>query len=349
MTFSTFTAAYSAADTAQRWAQWTQQRDRWLAEQRSAHTRRAYAAAHAQFFAYCPIEPWTVTHDHARAWRDYLSAQGAAPSTISQRLAAMSSFYAFAIGQRSIVDGREVSFFTDAAGFTRSNPFRIQRPKVTKFEKGNPLPPDLVRRTLASINPDTLTGSRNYALLLTYLGTGYRNAEVREMQWGDIYPNPEQEGQYLYRWAGKGAKTAIDPLPVPVVDAIRHHLAIAGRLDTIRPQDYIWQRIRPQGIANLTGAAPVDHGPISQKQVVRILRTCLTATGLTQGQARRYRVHDLRHTFCVEHYREFGDLVALRQQSHHANLSTLEVYVRNAAEVRTDTHSARLFARLGIE
>lgn len=346
--------AYNEMDAAQRWQTWTEQwdaqRDRWLSEQTSPHTRRAYAAAWDSFFTFCPLGPWEVTTDHARAWRDHLAA-AVAPATVNHRIAALSSFYSWAIETRALIDGREVSFFTDAAGITRSNPFRIARPKVNRWEKGNPLPPALVSRMMASINRESLTGARNYALLLTYLGTGYRNTEVRSMTWGDIHPHPQAEGEFLYHWTGKGGKSAVDPFPAPALAAIVDYLDRANRLKAIQPSEHIWQPLRSAGAANLRNIDPATLDPtrpISQGQVVRILRNCLTAAGLTPAQAQRYVVHDLRHTFCIEHYREFNDLVGLRALSHHANLSTLETYVRQKSDRPTDTHSARLLARLGI-
>jgi len=349
MTFQSIITAYHQIDTTQRLVDWTAQRDRWIAEQKSPHTRRSYADAWDAFATYAPIAPWEVTSDHARAWRDTLLAMGKAPSTVAQRLAVLSSFYKFVIEYRPIMlDGREQSFFTDTAGFTRSNPFAVARPNVRKWEKGNPLPPQLVARILGHINTGTLTGARNHALLLTYLGTGYRNTEVRTMRWGDIRPHPTALGQWTYAWTGKRDKAQTDPLPIPVVQAIRAYLAAAARLHTIQPKDFIWQPLRSAGVANLAHVNPAQLNParcISQKQAVRILRTCISAVG---GDAAAYRIHDLRHTFCVEHYREFGDLVALRQQSHHATLSTLETYLRPKTADPIDTYSDRLFTRLGI-
>jgi len=346
-----FAAAYTQLDTVQRWDSWTAQRDAWLAEQTSPHTRRAYTAAWDAFFSWCRLAPWEVTTDHARAWRDHLLADGKAPTTVGHRLTVLSSFYAWAIESRRMVDGREVSFFQDAVGVTRSNPFHISRPPIKRWEKANPLTPELVNRLLARINTRHLTGARNYALLLTYLFTGYRNSEVRSMTWGNLQPHPSTPDAWLYRWAGKGGKSKTDPFPAHAVAAIRHYLDLDGRLTAMQPADHIWQPLPAPGLANLRNVDPSRLDParcISASQVVAILRACLRAAGLTPAQAAAYTIHDLRHTFCVEHYREFKDLVALRDLSHHSSLTSLSIYVIHSTDQPLDTHSPRLMARFGV-
>lgn len=68
----------------------------WLMRQGSHHSRRAYATAHRQFVGFLEDhaihDPAAITRGHVDAWRLALEDAGAAPATISSRLAAISSW-----------------------------------------------------------------------------------------------------------------------------------------------------------------------------------------------------------------------------------------------------------------
>jgi len=87
-----------------------------------------------------------------------------------------------------------------------------------------------VRRLLAVV-PDTVRGRRDRAILLVFLRTGRRRAEVFGLRAGDI---TVEDGTAFYRYRGKGGKTGRRELPRPAYEAIRTALTDAGR-ETLAP------------------------------------------------------------------------------------------------------------------
>lgn len=312
----------------------------------SEHTRAAYETSSRQWLAFLEeggLAPWEVTTMHVRLWQSTMKTKGLSPATINQRLAAVSSWYTFVINEVHLIDGVERSAFADATGRARSNPFRVgnlRRDRVERYGKARPLHVDDVQRLFGFLDSrkETLLGSRNYALILTYFLTAARNAEVVKMRWGDIRPHRSQPGAYVWAWRGKGGKTADSVLPGRAYKAIKRHLEIAGRWEP-EPNEYIWQPIVTHGAGNLMSArhGKPSRGHISQKSAVRILHTALRLAGVRDAE--QYRVHDLRHT--LAHLYQ-GDLESLRRILHHENLNTTGIYVRSLHDP-VDRHSEQIW------
>ena len=84
----------------------------------------------------------------------------------------------------------------------------------------------------------SVSGARNFALICTYLLTGYRNREVVRMQWKHIRPSRVQKDVVVYAWQGKGGKKAEEPIPEDAWYAIVHYLKLDGRwIPGVEPQD----------------------------------------------------------------------------------------------------------------
>ena len=354
---------------------WVRLRDQWLAMQESDATRRSYATGTMQWLEWLneqDVYPWDVTTSHVRAWQTWLEASGNAPASVNQRLSAVSSWYQFVINEVHLVDGIERSAFNDRSGATRANPFKVgnlKRPKVTQYGKAAPLHPATVQRLFDHLRSrqETLTGSRNYALILTHLLTASRGSEIVRLRWGDIRPNRNQPGSFVFAWTGKGDKAETSPFPADAYHAIVAHLKIAGRWlpghpNDISDDDYIFIPLVTHGLANLrnvgdnTSPLPGGRGAggegqknnaphLSPKSVQRILQSSLRAAGCDDWAD--YRVHDLRHTFAHAFHAQFGDLESLRKLLHHESIATTGIYIRNMDDP-VDKHSQAILSQLGL-
>lgn len=355
--------AYSSAEEWLRVA-WARGRDSWLRQTESAHTRRSYEYATVVWMEFLAMQRdgegqtvklWQVTSEHVRLWLEQMAAHGAAAGTINQRLAACSSWYSFMINERNLVDGYEISAFMDRSGRTRGNPFRgsnVRRIKTQKYRGARKLKlaeTDKLLRYLGD-RQNTLLGARNYALILTYLLTGYRNVEVAAMQWGKIQASAVEPNKWLYAWSGKGGRSQLDPLPERVYAAMVHYLNVLGRRpEEMRAEDYIFTPLVTHNLKNLKGQ-PLRQaqGPgaahLSTTQVERTLKTALRKAGIKDAE--RVRVHDLRHTFAVRFYAQNKDIKALQDRLHHASLATTDIYVREFIEEPTDRYSEQLYQGL---
>ena len=135
--------------------------------------------------------PEQVTPAHVLAWAHGIGASGREPSsaTVGARIACLSSYYRFLIRMN----------------ITTTNPSdALERPRtVQAVARG--LSADDVRRLLAVV-PDTVAGRRDRALLLTFVLTGRRRAEVIGLTAGDISIEGETA---FYSYRGKGGKRVV--------------------------------------------------------------------------------------------------------------------------------------------
>ena len=100
------------------------------------------------------LDPREATSADILAWCNQLSATGLRAATVHQRLAALSSFYGYAVRQ----------------GLLPLNPADpVPRPEIQPHTRAFALPPDQVRALLHAVSHNTRQGKRDYALLLTLL------------------------------------------------------------------------------------------------------------------------------------------------------------------------------------
>jgi site-specific recombinase XerD len=345
---------------------WDRLRDAWLktkeAKSGSAHTRRSYEFATAEWLDFLAtlrhhdgrtVKAWEATADHVREWQYVLlEERGLSGSSVNQRLAACSSYYSFVIREKGLVDGVEISAFMDRTGKTRENPFsggNVQRVRTKQYGHARVLTHAETNRLITYLDQHkgTLTGARNYALIITYLMTGYRNHEGVSMKWGAMRPNRKQPGAFVFEWQGKGGKSQNDPLPPRVYHAIVHYLKVSGRFPAeMGAEEYIFVPLVTHNVTNLRNVKEVS-GHLSEKSAVRILRTALAKAGVSDPEG--VRLHDLRHTFAHRYRQGNGDLEALRERLHHESLATTGIYAREVLDDPVDDYSESLFQNLRFE
>jgi len=368
--FRAFYAGYENQASHQLRLAWTVQRDAWLRANRkgrpsSPATRRAYASATTAFQEFTGVDWWLVTPDHVRAWQEHMRDQGLSEATINQRLSAVSSFYSWVIREQKLgADGVERSLFFDAHGRTRANPFRANNlERITPSRQGHSraISQAVIIHMIGDINVQTLEGARDSALLLTFLLTGWRSAEVLKLRWGDIRPNDDRPGEYICAWSGKGSKAQDDPFPARAYHAIIHYLKVAGRWlpghpDQIANDAYIWLPIRTHGLQNFpnVGVSP-EAKHISPAQANNILRKhirrALRRTGLTKEEAAytavKYHIHNLRHTFAHNMRKAKFDVLAISKRMHHSSIAVTQLYL-DSLEAPVDDYSQALQLAMGI-
>ena len=367
--FATMWAGAYAGAEGQLHRAWEKLREQWLRSKfrmsESDETRRSYETAINLWLDFLttirhpdgrPVQPWEVTSYHVEAWQSKLEIEGLAPTTINQRLAACSSFYSYVAAEKALVQGVEISAFMDATGKTRANPFKgnsVQRAKVKPYGKARPLSRKETRQLIEFLDAkkDQITGSRNYALITTYLLTGYRNREVVNLRWGDIKPNPSQPGSFVINWMGKGGKKEREEFPARAYHAICHYLRITGRWNPggeghIEEDDYIFRRLITHGEKNLRNQSPVgdeatENRPLSSKSVLNTLRTALKRAGIKDPEG--VRVHDLRHTYAKMFNEAVKDIQRLRGRLHHSSLNTTDIYTREVLDDPVDDWSEKVY------
>lgn len=330
-------------------------------EKRRAGYRRWRAGQHDQadperwpFFDDLPtapwVEPWAVETEHIRQFQVHLRERGLSPATIGQRLAVVSSFFSFVIDEKKRDEfGIESCLYADPTGKAYENPVRarsVKRPKPHGVRAKRWLSDKQVWAMLDNLNRDTVRGARNYALLRTFILTGYRCAEVLRLRWRDIQPNPQHTGEYMVKWEGKGDKEALEAFPASLVRAIEAYLVAAGRWPVTDPTDFIWQPVSKHSWKNLRNVTRELSGaePISETQANNVLRAALRGV---VDDPENYSIHSLRRTHANAFYEETKDLKRTQQRLHHASPQTTLRYLEES-ETPRDDFSRQLELRFGI-
>src|SRR5450830_298844 len=190
---------------------------------RSGSTRTVESYARMLWPFFRVTTPDQVRSADVLAYAHGIGASGRVPSTtVGARIACLSSFYRFTIRM----------------GLLTANPCdALERPRtVQAVARGYSA--DEVRRLLAVV-PDTVAGRRDRGLLLTFILTGRRRAEVIGLTAGDISLEGETA---FYRYRGKGGKQGRRELPRPAYEALRATLGDAGlSLAAMDPSASLWQ------------------------------------------------------------------------------------------------------------
>jgi site-specific recombinase XerD len=259
----------------------------------SRRTVEGYGRMLWPFFRSLGKTPDQVTPADVLSWSHGIGLSGRTPSatTVGARIACLSSYFRFLIRMNIL----------------SANPCdALERPRsVQAVARG--LSAEEVRRLLSVVS-DTVIGRRDRALLLTFILTGRRRAEVIGLTAGDISLEGETA---FYSYRGKGGKRGRRELPEPAYAALRATLGDAGlALATMDPSGSLWQ----------AGASP--RGVTSSTFYARF-RRYLQAAGLAPTG-----LHVLRHTAAKLRRDAGASIEAVSAFLDHSSLAVTSVYLR---------------------
>lgn len=169
------------------------------------------------------------------------------------------------------------------------------------------IPPDLVRRLLASINRHTAMGRRDYAILLLLARLGLRAGEVARIELEDIDWNA---GSVSVR--RKGGQRGILPLPAEVGAAIATYLRHG------RPRNSNSRRVFLRSRAPLRGF----QGPVA---IASLVRHNLTRAGI---KAPTHGAHQFRHGLATDMLRHGASLTEIGEVLGHSSPETTRIYTK---------------------
>jgi len=280
----------------------------WLASQKSARTRRAYKLDVAHFMKtlgiMTPDQLRQVDHRAVIAWERIMrEKQGAAPSTVRRRLAALSSLFKHLVRHSAA---------------TRNPVVDVTRPSINR-EEGSTLAfsKAQARKLLDAPSPDTLAGARDRAILSVGLQVGLRRAEIAALTVGDLHQNRGFDALRLTRKGGRRDALAINP---QTAQRIRAYLDIAGH-----GADHQGSLFRP-----LRGnAKPHDPaGRLDPDAIDRMVRKYAAGIGLARG----YSAHSMRATFITTALENGAQLEDVQKAAGHRDPSTTKLYDRRGLQ-----------------
>ena len=272
------------------------------------------------FFYLTEKHPADITAPDVQAWLSSLEERGLASSTIYGHASRLSSWYKWAASDSSLAE------------LIHHNPVTLARPKAPKpYNNAQALSPYDCEAILETVPRDTLTGKRDYAMLLFFLLTAHRRAEVVGLSWGDLQYDAHKGLTVSFKVKGGDyEREEVDRL---CWEATIEYLEASGRMNGMYPDTPLWvgHSKGQKGNKQLTSHAFVNN----------FKRYC-KAAGLGD-----VHLHQLRHTVANMYADEAGDIAKVQTLLGHKNQQTTRVYVNKIA-VKKNTHSSAIAQRLNL-
>jgi len=289
---------------------------------RAAATWRAYEADWKAFLAWCqsvkqaalPATPTTVAF--------FLAAQatlGFAPSTLGRRLAAIRLMH---VGARLPSPHDAIEVNEVMRGIRRA----WKRPPTQKA----PAVDDEIKRMVDTVEPQSMKGLRDRALLLLGFAGAFRRSELVALDAEHLTPRDEGFSVLIASsktdQEGEGQVVAIiraPDSPYCPVQAVSDWMVAAAI-----SAGAVFRRLHRGGDA-------VGASRLTAQSVALVIKELATKVGLDPS---RYAGHSLRSGFLTSAARNRASIFKMADQSRHKSLDVLREYVR--AEDLFEDHAA---------
>ena len=292
------------------------------AASRSASTRLAYVSAWRGWATWCSARgasPLPAVPGLLAAYLAELAAAGRAVSTLDKTVAAVRAAHLDA-GQDDPTGNRDIAQVR--AGLRRTV-------GVTPRHQAHPITTAEVRRIIAAIDPTSLRGKRDAALLLLGYAAALRRSELADLRVRDAAMKPAglvltirrpKDDHVIGVTRGQHAET--DP-----VTAVRSWLAAAG----LAPSDPLFSLVARSDLR-------VVPRHLEGKQINRILAARAADAGLADLRLSGHSLRAGHETTATEHGVPADQLA---RTTRRRSLATSAKYIR-PAEVLADTSSGSL-------
>jgi site-specific recombinase XerD len=235
-------------------------------------------------------------------------------STVNQRLAALASFYEYALRMKLLPH--------------RENPIaRVQRSGVEAYASAQPISPVTITQQIRRIDRTMLVGQRDYALLAVFLHTGRRLSEVARLCWHALH---NDGGNIVLHFAqAKGNKVLIDALPSAAGQALLAwlHGYYGQQLGDLPHDAPLWVSLE----RNSRGHALTIRA---------IADICAKRLGATP--------HQLRHTFSHTMEDAGASVKEIQRRLGHASSATTDIYLQQLRRAQ-NPYAEELARRFGFD
>jgi integrase/recombinase XerC len=291
----------------------------------SPNTLRSYQIDLTQFVSFlnppgCETPaPRDVTHHMIREFLAYLHDQGLEKSSIARKVAAIRSFFKYAVREGLVIQnpGRLVA--------TPKLPKRI--PSVPSAEDLNTFLDSIASTPAGSKRSrsvqDRLLIKRDRAILELLYASGLRVSELTGLNLMDM-----DRKERMLRVRGKGNKERIIPYGSKAEEALTAYLPI--REELLRKAGS--RADREAIFLNLRGLR------LNSRSICRIVKKYIRLVNLNLD----LHPHSLRHAFATHLLADGADLRAIQELLGHSSLSTTQRYthasIRHLLEVYDKSH-----------
>src|SRR6266568_403338 len=238
-----------------------------------------------------------------------------ATATQAHRIAALSSFYQYAIRRGHLTGGNPI----DA----------VERPVVEAYSESRALAPEDVAKRLEAIDVSMLSGLRDLALLAVLLSTGRRVSEVAKLTRKDVQQVGEQI-KLSFRKT-KGNKSISDLLEVEVSLILLEWLEAnyQGRFMRMPATTPLWVDVHHKTRRDV----PLGYHGFA---------------GVCQKYLGTSKVHTTRGTFTILMIVAGAKLTDIQQRLQHSNAATTGIYANKLTQ-EVNQYSGKVTELLGLK
>jgi integrase len=263
----------------------------------SPHSKRNYARALDDLFAFCASRP--LTREVLMEWRSGMEALS--PSTINVRLSAVRKMIGEA-RKNGLLGAEEAVHLTDIPNISQ---------KGTRL--GNWLSREQTRELLAVPDRSTLKGKRDYVILALLVGCALRRNELATL---DVETIQQREGRWvLADLEGKGRRIRTVAIPIWVKHGINAWMTEAGIEDG-------------RLLRSVSKSGKINRDTLSDWAVWSIVEQSSKQIGIEH-----FGAHDLRRTCAKLCRKSGGDLEQIKFLLGHSSIQTTERYLGSEQDI----------------
>ena len=283
----------------------------------AAPTQVLTADLYPRFISFVDAKPKTIqTYTRAlRQFAEWLSSKGISAPTREDILSyreELKEDHKPTTVQIYIVAVRLFFRWTAQEGFYPNVADHVKGATISKGHKKDYLNSRQVRAILDDIDRSTLTGKRDYAILVLMVTGGLRTIEVNRALVEDLRTLGDDTVLYI-QGKGRDEKTDYVKIQPEVERAIRVYLAARGDVSGKQPL--------------FTSSSNNSNGsPISTRSISGLVKTHFRAAGFDSD---RLTAHSLRHTAVTLSLLGGQTLQEVQQFARHSNISTTQIYAHN--------------------
>lgn len=212
-------------------------------------------------------------------------------------------------------------FFNDAAAYGFVNiATGIKTDPLDKVFRKDDIEPTRARELLDSIDRNTLTGKRDYAIIMLALTGGLRTVEIVR---ADIEDVTTKRGENVLKVHGKGreGKNDIIKLRGRTLAAINEYLAARRGAGELAPDAPLFAAIGNRNNGGRMNAETISH----------IVKARLRAIGIDDTKV---TAHSLRHTAAVMALENGADLQEVSIHLRHSSTNVTRIYTHGLESVK---------------
>lgn len=273
-----------------------------LAHDIKPKSKETYRRALKQFFTYLETEGVTrPTRETLIAYKAYLIDKKLSPYTVSAYIIAV----------------RKMFQWTESEHLYANIASQIKGQKKPKGFKKDALSVNQARKLLTIMETDTLSGSRDYALVNLLVRTGLRTIETARANVEDIRQQGEQAVLYI-QGKGRDSKDDLVILTEETLEPIRAYISMRG------------QGVKDSSPLFISHSDRNYGERLTTRSISRIVKDRLQASGLDD---RRLTAHSLRHTAVTFSLIGGASIQEAQTLARHSDINTTLIYAHNLERI----------------